>query len=47
MNLWNKECEKKFFEVYLNLKIPPEKLFYQTSDDRYLAYYPKNYRGKN
>jgi len=46
MNLWNKECEKKFFEVYLNLKIPPEKLFYQTSDDRYLAYYPKNYRGK-
>jgi hypothetical protein len=45
MTLWNKEQEKKFFETSLELATP-EKLFYLTKDKRFLAYWPKNYKGK-
>jgi len=45
MNLWGKEEERKFFEKALRL-VTPEHLFYITEDGRYLAYWPKGYRGK-
>jgi hypothetical protein len=43
--LWNKEEEYKFFKKTLEIATP-EQLFYLTDDGRYLAYWPKNYRGK-
>lgn len=43
--LWNKEVERKFFVESLNYATP-EQLFYVTDTDRYLAYWPKGYKGK-
>lgn len=43
--LWNKEQEKNFFTYSLNLT-SPEKLFYVTEDQRFLAYWPNGYKGK-
>ncbi len=45
MILWNKHQEKLFF---LNSKsfASPKQLFYKTEDGRYLAYWPKKYRGR-
>ena len=45
MKLWNKSQEKLFF-VNSKSFASPEQLFYRTSDGRYLAYWPKRYRGK-
>lgn len=45
MRLWNKQQEKLFFINSRNLA-SPEQLFYKTDDGRYLAYWPKRYRGK-
>ncbi len=42
--LWNKSVEKEFFAKTLEVAIP-EQLFYVTEDGRYLAYWPKNYKG--
>jgi hypothetical protein len=42
--LWNKETEKEFFSKALEIAAP-EKLFYLTDDERYLAYWPKAYAG--
>jgi len=43
-HLWNKNTEIEFFKKSLELTTL-EQLFYKTSDDRYLAYWPKGYRG--
>lgn len=45
MTLWNKQQEKLFF---INSKsfASPEQLFYKTGDGRYLAYWPKKYKGR-
>ncbi len=45
MRLWNKQQEKLFF---INSKsfASPEQLFYRTDDGRYLAYWPKRYKGR-
>ncbi len=43
--LWNKNIEEKFFREKLKTN-PPEKLFYKTQSGRYLAYWPKGYKGK-
>lgn len=45
MRLWNKYQEKLFF---INSKsfASPKQLFYKTDDGRYLAYWPKRYKGK-
>ncbi len=43
--LWNKEEEYKFFKRTLEIA-SPEQLFYLTDDGRFLAYWPKNYKGK-
>ena len=45
MRLWNKYQEKLFF---INSKsfASPEQLFYRTDDGRYLAYWPKRYKGR-
>lgn len=45
MKLWNKSQEKLFF-VNSKSFASPEQLFYRTDDGRYLAYWPKRYRGK-
>ena len=45
-NLWNQEVERSFFEEQMQESTPPEKLFYGTDDDRFLAYWPKSYTGK-
>ncbi len=45
IELWNKNVEKDFFEQSLKIA-PPEKLFYTTDDNKYLAYWPKGYKGK-
>jgi len=42
--LWNKDVEKEFFTKTLEVATP-EQLFYVTEDSRYLAYWPKNYKG--
>lgn len=42
--LWNKEVERRFFGESLNFA-SPEQLFYMSDDNRYLAYWPKGYRG--
>ncbi len=44
-NLWNKDVEKKFFNESIEFATP-EQLFYVTDDNRYVAYWPKNYPGK-
>ena len=45
MRLWNKHQEKLFF---INSKsfASPQQLFYRTDDGRYLAYWPKRYKGR-
>ncbi len=43
--LWSKNEEYKFFRKTLEIATP-EQLFYITSDGKYLAYWPKNYKGK-
>ena len=45
MRLWNKHQEKLFF---LNSKnfASTKQLFYRTEDGRYLAYWPRKYRGR-
>jgi hypothetical protein len=43
--LWNKDEEVKFFAESLNIAAP-EKLFYVTDGGRYIAYWPKEYKGK-
>lgn len=45
MRLWNKHQEKLFF---LNSKdfASTKQLFYKTDDGRYLAYWPKRYKGR-
>ncbi len=45
IKLWSKETEKDFFIKSLQIA-SPEKLFYLTEDGRYLAYWPKDYRGR-
>ncbi|MBC7091934.1 MAG: hypothetical protein H5T50_08545 [Nitrososphaeria archaeon] len=42
--LWNKDVEKEFFTKTLEVATP-EQLFYVTENGRYLAYWPKNYKG--
>ncbi|WP_128860045.1 hypothetical protein [Methanocella paludicola] len=42
--VWAKEDEVNFFNTSLSVA-PKGKLFYLTNDGRYLAYWPKNYRG--
>lgn len=45
MELWNEEVERKFFtESVKSTKL--EDLFYVTDKNRYLAYWPKDYKGK-
>ena len=44
-NLWNKDIEKDFFIKSLEFATP-EQLFYITEDGRYLAYWPKKYKGR-
>lgn len=43
--MWSKEAELLFFKESRNFA-SPEQLFYLTEDNRYLAYWPKNYKGK-
>lgn len=45
MKLWNKSQEKLFFMNSKNIA-SPEQLFYRTDDGRYLAYWPKRYKGR-
>ena len=45
-NLWNQEVEQSFFEKAMQGFASPEQLFYLTDDDRFLAYWPKGYKGK-
>ena len=45
MRLWNKNQEKLFFINSVKVAFPSP-LFYQATDGRYLAYWPKGYRGK-
>ena len=45
MELWNKNVEKRFFTKSLEYATP-EQLFYITNENKYLAYWPKNYLGK-
>lgn len=44
-NLWNPEVERSFFQQGLQGFSSPEQLFYLSDDNRYLAYWPKNYKG--
>ena len=43
--LWNEDEEYKFFKKTQEIATP-EQLFYLTEDGKYLAYWPKNYKGK-
>ncbi|WP_294005839.1 hypothetical protein [uncultured Methanobrevibacter sp.] len=45
MRLWNKNQEKLFFINSVKVAFPSQ-LFYKATDGRYLAYWPKGYRGK-
>ncbi|MBR0270659.1 MAG: hypothetical protein IJQ68_01520 [Methanobrevibacter sp.] len=45
MKLWNKNQEKLFFTQSRNFA-SVQQLFNQTDDGNFLAYWPKNYRGK-
>jgi hypothetical protein len=40
--LWDQEQEKIFFNKYLEVA-SPEQLFYVTNNNKYVAYWPKNY----
>jgi len=42
--LWNRNQEKDFFMKSLEFA-QPEQLFYLTKDKKFLAYWPKNYKG--
>jgi len=44
ISLWNKDTEIEFFKKSFEVTTP-EQLFYKTSDNRYLAYWPKGYKG--
>jgi hypothetical protein len=44
MRLWNKNQEKLFFIKSAKVAFPGQ-LFYRTDDEKYLAYWPKGYRG--
>jgi hypothetical protein len=43
--LWNEVVEKDFFEKSLEFATP-EQLFYITDKEKYVAYWPKGYKGK-
>ncbi len=43
--LWSKDEERIFFKKTLEIATP-EQLFYLTDDGRFLAYWPKKYKGK-
>jgi hypothetical protein len=43
--MWNKEVEKRFFVASFE-SFTPEELFYVTKDNRHIAYWPKDYKGK-
>jgi len=45
IKLWSKDIEKSFFNKSFEFATP-EKLFYVTNDNKYLAYWPKGYKGK-
>ena len=45
-DLWNQEVERNFFERAMSGFASPEQLFYLTDDNKFLAYWPKNYKGK-
>ncbi len=45
-NLWNQEVERSFFYKEMQAVSSLEQLFYLTDDDRFLAYWPKGYKGK-
>ncbi len=45
-NLWNQDVEISFFEKAVRGFASPEQLFYLTDDNRFVAYWPKNYKGK-
>ncbi|WP_407420976.1 hypothetical protein [Methanobrevibacter sp.] len=45
MQLWNKEQEILFFNNSQNFASIPQ-LFNETEDGRFLAYWPKSYKGK-
>jgi len=45
VKLWSKTEEYEFFKRTLLISTP-EQLFYITGDGKYLAYWPKNYKGK-
>lgn len=45
MKLWDKDTEIEFFTKSRGFATP-EQLFYTTGDGRYLAYWPKGYKGK-
>ena len=45
-NLWNQEVEQSFFKKAMLGFASPEQLFYLTDDNRFLAYWPKSYKGK-
>ena len=44
MDLWNQEVERDFFEKTIHDFASPQQLFYVTDDNRYVAYWPKNYQ---
>lgn len=44
-SLWNKEEENRFFTKTLEIATP-DQLFYVTADGKYLAYWPRGYRGE-
>ncbi len=44
--LWNKDTEIRFFTKTLEEFATPEQLFYISKDNKYLAYWPKGYKGK-
>jgi len=44
-NLWDKDKEVNFFMKSLQVA-SPEQLFYLTNDGRYIAYWPKGYKGR-
>ena len=45
-NLWDQEVEESFFEKAMRGFASPEQLFYLTDDNKFVAYWPKNYKGK-
>ena len=45
MKLWGKNTEVNFFTKSREFATP-EQLFYTTDDGKYLAYWPKGYKGK-